>query len=279
MTIVLRRPVVSQPLSWFRLKPEYARGLIYLAIPGLSAESDGRPINLAPFPSKSYIADRFSAETKSLVQSEYGMLLGAGIPGLVAMYRFSTTDINAALSAGGGATLLSLHTADSADSVGNRGPISSRGASSFDEHYPYTNSLIYLGPFSGTRWVEAVSPPKTVFRPHTIVATHKSGEQKCFMGGALVASAAVSETPSVYGGGGAQGYGGNGACYLFALWNRALDPILAQRASANPWFMFAPRQIIIPVAAAASVVPTITAVSAENITATSADYRVTLDFA
>lgn len=47
----------------------------------------------------------------------------------------------------------------------------------------------------------------------------------------------------------------------------------------NPWQLFAPmRRIWVPPSSAPAV-PAITAVSAENITATSADYRVTLDYA
>ena len=50
--------------------------------------------------------------------------------------------------------------------------------------------------------------------------------------------------------------------------------------SANPWQLFAPRRIRVPVYGAAPAgVPDVTFVGAENILATSAGYRVTLDYA
>lgn len=49
--------------------------------------------------------------------------------------------------------------------------------------------------------------------------------------------------------------------------------------SASPSRLFMPQRRFIPPAGTATAVPTITFVGAENITSTSADYRVTLDFA
>ena len=49
---------------------------------------------------------------------------------------------------------------------------------------------------------------------------------------------------------------------------------LAAALSANPWQLFALQQIIIPTAAAAATAPTITALSAIGITATSAQPRI-----
>ena len=63
------------------------------------------------------------------------------------------------------------------------------------------------------------------------------------------------------------------------LYSRVLSPAEFADDYAAPWRMFAPLERRIWVPSASSAVPTITAVSAENITATSADYRVTLDFA
>jgi hypothetical protein len=48
-----------------------------------------------------------------------------------------------------------------------------------------------------------------------------------------------------------------------------------ERIRKNPWQLFAPQQIIIPTPAAAASAPTITALSAVNITATSAQPRIT----
>ena len=53
---------------------------------------------------------------------------------------------------------------------------------------------------------------------------------------------------------------------------------LARDEFLNPWALFAPRQIIIPTAAAGATAPTISALSAINITATSAQPRITYTF-
>lgn len=66
--------------------------------------------------------------------------------------------------------------------------------------------------------------------------------------------------------------------YGLAAYTGGLDDD-ALLALAEPWGMFEPLRIVVPVSAVGSTVPTITAVSAENITAVSADYRVTLDYA
>lgn len=65
---------------------------------------------------------------------------------------------------------------------------------------------------------------------------------------------------------------------LFArIVGRDFDP---REVSINPYSLLEPKRIIVPYSAAApSAVPNITFIGAENITATSADYRVTLDFA
>ena len=47
----------------------------------------------------------------------------------------------------------------------------------------------------------------------------------------------------------------------------------------NPWALFAPRRILVPTYSAPGAVPDITFVGAENILATSADYRVSLNYA
>lgn len=74
-------------------------------------------------------------------------------------------------------------------------------------------------------------------------------------------------------------WGTTGATYsLFArIVGRDFDP---REVSINPYSLLEPQRIIVPYSAAApSAVPNITFVGAENITATSADYRVTLDYA
>lgn len=64
------------------------------------------------------------------------------------------------------------------------------------------------------------------------------------------------------------------------VFDEALTADELRALTANPHQAYAPRRILVPVyGAAPSGVPDITAVVAENILATSADYRVTLDFA
>lgn len=65
-----------------------------------------------------------------------------------------------------------------------------------------------------------------------------------------------------------------------AAWNRALTPAERGDIGRNPWQVFAPRRILVPTSGAGGgAVPDITFVGAENITATSANYRVTLNYA
>lgn len=63
------------------------------------------------------------------------------------------------------------------------------------------------------------------------------------------------------------------------VWRRgqSLGEMYAQYAA--PWALFEPQSIWVPVVSGGGAVPTITFVGAENILATSADYRVTLDYA
>lgn len=67
--------------------------------------------------------------------------------------------------------------------------------------------------------------------------------------------------------------------YLY-IWDRGLEADELVAVQANPWQLFAPltRRIWVP-SAGGSTVPDITFVGAENITATSAGYRVTLNYA
>lgn len=71
-----------------------------------------------------------------------------------------------------------------------------------------------------------------------------------------------------------------GSVYLGGIFPLSFAGDVAQAISANPWQLFAPRvrRIWVP-SAGGSAAPDIAFVGAENITATSADYRVTLDFA
>ena len=77
------------------------------------------------------------------------------------------------------------------------------------------------------------------------------------------------------------GYGSNtlsgwiGDVQFIGIWNRMLSDVEHATVAQNPWQLFAPRRIYIPTAAAAAGAPTITALSARSITATSAQPRIT----
>lgn len=66
---------------------------------------------------------------------------------------------------------------------------------------------------------------------------------------------------------------------VVAVFNRAFAESEYVSLYLNPWQLFAARRFVVPVPAAGGAVPNITFVGAENVAATSADYRVTLDFA
>ena len=62
--------------------------------------------------------------------------------------------------------------------------------------------------------------------------------------------------------------------YFRGLWNRGMSAGEVAELNANVWKLFAPHRIPIPTAAAAASAPTITALSAIGITATSAQPRI-----
>ena len=66
----------------------------------------------------------------------------------------------------------------------------------------------------------------------------------------------------------------NGNIAFSAIWNRLLTDAEHAALYANPWQLFAPQQIYIPTPAAAATAPSITALSARLITATSAQPRI-----
>lgn len=69
-----------------------------------------------------------------------------------------------------------------------------------------------------------------------------------------------------------------GEGYWMALWNRALSADEMLHLADDPWCQFAPQQIWVPRATVAAGVPTLSAPSAFNITATTATPRVTVTF-
>lgn len=66
----------------------------------------------------------------------------------------------------------------------------------------------------------------------------------------------------------------NGNVAFAAIWDRVLTDAEHAALFVNPWQLFAPQQILIPTPAAAASAPTITALSAIGITATSAQPRI-----
>ena len=68
-----------------------------------------------------------------------------------------------------------------------------------------------------------------------------------------------------------------GDIYISCFWNRVLTDQEIAQVSANPWQLFAPRQIWIP-ASAASALPTLSNPTAINITASSFQPRVSYAF-
>lgn len=194
-------------------------------------------------------------------------------------YRPAASALNAIWGATGEATVLAVLRANAADASGNAGPFALPSYASNAQHYPYTDGNIYIGPLGNARYVNGVAPPSSVYVPHTIIATHKSGASAAYFNGVLIGTGTHAESPFCHVDG-TPAIGGNGAVFLIAIWDRVLTATEAKLVGADPWQLFAPSRLILPMSAgAAPSVPSITAVSAENITATSADYRVTLDFA
>lgn len=66
--------------------------------------------------------------------------------------------------------------------------------------------------------------------------------------------------------------------YLIALYDRRLSAQEARELSANPWQLFAPRQIWVPLSGSISPVPTLSNPTAINITASSFQPRVSYAF-
>ena len=70
---------------------------------------------------------------------------------------------------------------------------------------------------------------------------------------------------------------GQGSVYLVAAWREALPAAVMTRLTANPWQLFAPRRLLVPVAAGGGI-PTLSAATVFAITANSAQPRVTVTF-
>lgn len=104
-----------------------------------------------------------------------------------------------------------------------------------------------------------------------------------WINGALAGSAALASLGSANSSnlfiGGGYGNSADAQYAACAYWQRDIGREAMRLLTTNPWAMFAPRRLVIPTTAAAPAVPDITFVGAENILATSAGYRVTLNYA
>lgn len=124
--------------------------------------------------------------------------------------------------------------------------------------------------------------------PHVVVGVADTPGSRCelWIDGSIVASTGTvgsqpgGLTPIAQLSGSSAASRGGPETALSLVWARALSADEIRRVSANPWqvLAFVKRRIWAP-DASGSTVPDITFVGAENILATSADYRVTLDYA
>jgi hypothetical protein len=140
---------------------------------------------------------------------------------------------------------------------------------------------MYIGAFSASTWASAITPPSDILQPHIFAATHKSGEQKMYFNRALVATGTVAETPALASNAGiGPGDGGSvaGYVYMVAVWNRVLNESEILKLNDNPWQLFAPRRVIIPSAAAAAGIYTLSnaTYAPGSLTATAVTPRVTV---
>lgn len=133
---------------------------------------------------------------------------------------------------------------------------------------------------SGVDWLEDDS------LQHVFIVSGGSGQPMLFYrGGAIIASGTTPTLSSTSNVNYAVGDFGNwassptGAIIKGAYYRRALTGGEISVLTETPWANFEPMRFDIPFTPAAGTVPNITFVGAENITSTSADYRVTLDFA
>lgn len=155
----------------------------------------------------------------------------------------------------------------------------------FNTNSGYGSSAGYFGfgsgATSGGSAITAVAGGIVAY-PATYIGT-QSDQRRIYRDGVLLGTGAsggitVSGSPHKTCLNGIDGYGGwasSGSKYfLTMIWDRALSPAEIARIGANPWQLFQPRRIYIPTATAAASAPTITALSAIGITATSAQPRI-----
>ena len=164
--------------------------------------------------------------------------------------RFSTT--------GEASVVALLRTNGSTDATGDHSIFNFGNATSPAELYPYTDSKIYIGPFSATRWVSALVPSINIAVPHVVAATHRSGAQALYQNGLLVASATVSETPALDN---AIRTGYLGALFFLAFWDRVLTPEEVVKITNDPYQIYAQekkRAYKVPAAASGRIMSSLT---------------------
>ena len=124
------------------------------------------------------------------------------------------------------------------------------------EHYPFGSDLYVTGA-SGSRPLTALSDTSVLLRPHaTVVASSTPGSgnnSQLFLAGRKVGSSVPVGTSNSWNPSATLGAGGgfvySGTFFGFWAWRRQLTDAEAASVSANPWQLFAPRRLLVPVAA------------------------------
>ena len=247
--IIRRVPVTVQPLA-----PARINGALYalntyspVGASGFYLPLEGSRIAVPATGPSTSATQEFSA-------SRFGRLSGANGNGAISSAIVGpNTLLNAAFSASGAASCVLVCKALSASGHGTGvSPVPALWATgSSVNHYPFTNGLLYLGPFSVTRYVNGTVSGASagIYEPHVFIATHKSGAQACYVNGKLLGSATAVETPSLNSG---TGFGNYGTTYWAAFFDYILSDGEISEYSKNPLRVFAPqtRRIWAPAAAA-----------------------------
>jgi len=245
--LLVRKLWELQPPAAVQVKPSYAQGLLQLSahMPGTTAvppnEFRNGPQFILDFPGTPSLERRsslFGPVTGTFTSSMGGTGAGKG-------YRPDASTLNTIFAATGEATVLVLLRSNTTDASGNGGPMVLPSYASSAQHYPYTDGNIYIGPMGNPRYVNAVAPPSSIYDPHTLIATHKVNEQRCYFNGALIGSGTHTEVPFILTDG-TSSIGGNGAVYLFVIWSRVLTPQECETLGRNPWALFQPKKIWVP---------------------------------
>lgn len=140
---------------------------------------------------------------------------------------------------------------------------------------------------AGSDYTSSAARPAAGMAVTVVVAVRSGVSVRAWVNGTLVIDASTSSsTADVTGANGVNYFGYHssteyvaGIHTLVALWHAELPSGHAQKLSANPWQIFAPLERRIWVPSASSAVPSITAVYADSVTASSVVPRVTLDYA